>query len=1107
MKKSICLLLVTVFIIISGIGDTASAARHPDIISYDAELLQGSITVHIKWQSEYPVIAALVSAGKAQEEMELDPYDDNTKDAYGYHGEASLLLKVDTSGFTDEAITYVVQLIDDVGKRSRRISGTLKTATASATTDQTDNSLSDQYVTPSSGKKSPGMIDKVIKVMERHDTPPVVSEIRVNFIGDKRVNFFSSAIDDKGLKEVRIKILNDKGSLVGEKVFSGLGKIWQGTTESFKLDPGDYTVVAQAIDNTGNRSPEKQKVFSIKTGMIPDRTPPVTVIAPAGGTYKTAQSLTLTCTDTGGSGCKSTYYTTNGTAPTTNSPAYSGPVTVSNTTTIKFFSTDNAGNSEAVKTAAYTIEHILPPPPPPVPQDVIPPVTVATPAGGTYATAQTVTLTCSDYDSGCKHTYYTTDGMAPTTKSPLYRGPFTVSKTTPVQFFSTDAAGNSETAKKENYIIQPPPPPPPPKPPIEIPEGKCQIKITDDIKGHHGPRGAFFKATVKLLVPDQYSQIVITSDAAGTAPWGADDWANFTITSPTGAKQTASLGKNDAWGKPIGEQYILSNVIKLTPGMNTIDVELWNEFAPAGSNQGSSAMWLVVQCPAGQSCQNGLCVPTVPPPPPKDTITPVTVATPAGGTYKTAQNLTLTCTDAGSDCKDTHYTTDGTAPTTNSPAYSGPVIVSNTTIVKFFSTDNAGNSEAVKTSAYTIEPLPPPPPPPPVEKIVLHEVILHGDDLTVLYSMNLDDCAELQKENGNPADQYMTFCKKGDKASESKYSSKIVVGTKVKLCSKKDPKICSNTVTVTGTPRKLILHKAWLDRENKLHMIYTKNFRTGAHLKYTNYGAVTTDGGDNGRFPSGESLESIVSPQAHTAKAGNTIMLCHGNGGPLEAGNVGYCSTPVVVTQEAPSDTIPPVTAATPAGGTYATTQTVTLTCTDAGSGCKETYYKTDGTVPTTNSPAYSGPVTVSKTTTVQFFSVDKADNKEAVKTEKYVIQTPPPPPKPPDQGKDTRSPVVRIVNLPSTPADYYKWSTAKQCQYFREKYAKFPWYFTAQDDTGLDRYEIYNSRKIVKKGTIGGNKTSEQTIDFTCPDMIRIVVYDVTGKEGYAATMISINK
>jgi hypothetical protein len=58
----------------------------------------------------------------------------------------------------------------------------------------------------------------------------------------------------------------------------------------------------------------------------------------------------------------------------------------------------------------------------------------------------------------------------------------------------------------------------------------------------------------------------------------------------------------------------LSNVVKLQPGLNTIEVELWNEYAPSGSNQSSSAMWIVVKCLAGQSCQNGSCVGAVTPP-------------------------------------------------------------------------------------------------------------------------------------------------------------------------------------------------------------------------------------------------------------------------------------------------------------------------------------------------------------------------------------------------------------------------------------------------------------------------------------------------------------
>ncbi|MDD3888021.1 MAG: chitobiase/beta-hexosaminidase C-terminal domain-containing protein, partial [Patescibacteria group bacterium] len=47
-------------------------------------------------------------------------------------------------------------------------------------------------------------------------------------------------------------------------------------------------------------------------------------------------------------------------------------------------------------------------------------------------------------------------------------------------------------------------------------------------------------------------------------------------------------------------------------------------------------------------------------------------------------------------------------------------------------------------------------------------------------------------------------------------------------------------------------------------------------------------------------------------------------------------------------------------------------------------------TDPTTSSTAYTSPITISETTTLKFFSVDNAENSEAVKTETYTINTMP---------------------------------------------------------------------------------------------------------------------
>jgi YD repeat-containing protein len=114
-----------------------------------------------------------------------------------------------------------------------------------------------------------------------------------------------------------------------------------------RVEYGDGSVVEYTYDKAGNRL-EKAISYS-------DTTPPTTTASPPGGTYNTAQSVTLTCNDGSGSGCDKIYYTTDGTTPTTSSPVYSAPINISTTTALQFFAKDLAGNSEAVKTETYTI--------------------------------------------------------------------------------------------------------------------------------------------------------------------------------------------------------------------------------------------------------------------------------------------------------------------------------------------------------------------------------------------------------------------------------------------------------------------------------------------------------------------------------------------------------------------------------------------------------------------------------------------------------------------------------------------------------------------------------------------------------------------------------
>ena len=87
----------------------------------------------------------------------------------------------------------------------------------------------------------------------------------------------------------------------------------------------------------------------------------------------------------------------------------------------------------------------------------------------------------------------------------------------------------------------------------------------------------------------------------------------------------------------------------------------------------------------------------------EDTLAPSTTDNTAAigsGWSKTAQTVLLTATDATSGVAATYYTTDGTTPTLSSATYSGGITLSadGSYVIKYFSVDNLGNTEPVRTS-------------------------------------------------------------------------------------------------------------------------------------------------------------------------------------------------------------------------------------------------------------------------------------------------------------------------------------------------------------------------------------------------------------------------
>src|SRR3990172_2514534 len=118
------------------------------------------------------------------------------------------------------------------------------------------------------------------------------------------------------------------------------------STRAWTLPSGDgtKTVYARFKDNLETWS----DVYA--DTIILDTVRPTTTASPAGGTFSTAQTVTLLSNET-----TTIHYTVDGSTPTTSSPVYSGQLTISGTTTLKYLSIDLAGNEEAVKTETYII--------------------------------------------------------------------------------------------------------------------------------------------------------------------------------------------------------------------------------------------------------------------------------------------------------------------------------------------------------------------------------------------------------------------------------------------------------------------------------------------------------------------------------------------------------------------------------------------------------------------------------------------------------------------------------------------------------------------------------------------------------------------------------
>ena len=565
--------------------------------------------------------------------------------------------------------------------------------------------------------------------------------------------------------------------------------------------------------------------------------------SPAAGTYTASQSVTISDATAG----TKIYYTTNGATPTTSSTVYSGPITVSTTETLEAIAVEAGYTNSAVATAAYTIAPLLPTP-------------SFSPAAGTYATSQTVTI--SDATAGTT-IYYTTNGTTPTTSSPVYSSAITVSAPETIEAIAVETGYTNSAMGTAAYTITPVLPAP-----------------------TFSPVAGSYSSSQSVTISDSTAGTTIYYTTNGTTPTTSSTVYSGAIT--VSATETIEA-------------------IAVKTGFTNSAV--------------ATAVYTIV--------------PALPAP----------TFSPAAGTYTTAQSVTISDAMAGTTI---YYTTNGSTPTTSSIVYSGAITVSATEMLEAIAVEAAYSSSVVATAAYTIAPVLPTPTFSPA-----------AGTYTTSQSVTISDATA-----GTTI--YYTTNGTTPTTSSAKYSSAIAVSATQMLEAVAVETGYTNSAVATAAytiipvlPAPTFSPVAGTYTASQLVTI--SDATAGMTIYYTTNGATPT-------------TSSTVYSGPITVSATGTLAAI--------AVEAGYTNSAVATAAYTIARLLPAPTF-TPAAGTYATSQTVTISDATAGTTI---YYTTNGTTPTTSSTMYSGPITVSATETIEAIAVETGYTSSSVVMAAYTI-------------------------------------------------------------------------------------------------------------------------
>ena len=323
---------------------------------------------------------------------------------------------------------------------------------------------------------------------------------------------------------------------------------------------------------------------------------------------------------------------------------------------------------------------------------------------------------------------------------------------------------------------------------------------------------------------------------------------------------------------------------------------------------------------------------------------------PVAGTYTSAQTVTISSATPGATI---YYTTNGSAPTTSSTAYSSPITVSSSETVKAIAVASGDAASAVGSATYTFNlALAATPTFSPVAGT-------YTSAQTVTISSATPSATIYYTTNGSTPTTGSTLYSGPISVNSSETLEAIATATGYSTSA-----VGSATYTINLTQAATPIFSPGAGTYTSAQTVAISSATPSSTIYYTTNGATPTTSSAVYAGPisvsATETLEAIATASGLSNSAVATAAFTI---------NTSAAATPTF----------------SPAAGTYTSAQTVAISSATPSSTI---YYTTNGATPTTSSAVYAGPISVSATETLKAIATASGLSNSAVVTAAFTINT-----------------------------------------------------------------------------------------------------------------------